>query len=371
MIFSDSNNKANYKLHEEVISRDLCTLCGSCVGLCPYCKIYKEEVRIIDTCDLEAGRCYAFCPRTSLDLDAINRASLDVPYKVTEIGDYKEIIIARATDPKIRAKAQHGGAVSTFVCLALETGDIEAAVLTSSADLEPSGKVAINREDVLSCCGSNFLASPALETFNKLAKTDVQKIGFVGTPCQIIALAKRKICQVNGDNNINKLRLTIGLFCNWTLSHSFLSRLSQVAPIPEIKKMDVPSKSANIFQVYTAEGLETLPLEEVTEYVRPGCNLCLDMTSELADISIGVARGMPEWNTVIIRTETGKRLVEDAKEAGLIEAGSLHEESLNNLKKASLKRKKTVLQAIVSKTGTKDDLIYLKLKPDVIDLLLT
>jgi coenzyme F420 hydrogenase subunit beta len=211
------------------------------------------------------------------------------------------------------------------------------------------------------------LASPALEAFNNLTKKEVLKIGFVGTPCQILALAKRKICRNNADKNIEKLKLTIGLFCNWSLSHNVLSRLSQIIPTNEIKKMDVPSKAANSFQVFTEKEVKTISLEEVTKYIRPACYVCLDMTSELADISIGVARGMPEWNTVIIRTETGKRLINHAKKAGIIETGVLPLESLENLKKASLRRKKITIRKIVSQTGRRDDLIYLNLRQEVVD----
>ncbi len=48
-----------------------CTACGACVNLCPYQAFYQDEVVTLHACDLQEGRCYAFCPRTPTDLDAM------------------------------------------------------------------------------------------------------------------------------------------------------------------------------------------------------------------------------------------------------------------------------------------------------------
>ena len=354
--------KAVQKLQTEVHDRQLCTLCGSCVDLCPRIKPYKGEIRVIDNCNLDEGRCYAFCPRTSLDLDSLSRAVFGVPFRVTEIGEFKEVMMARTSDTEIKAKAQHGGIVSSLICFALERGYIDSAVLTKSENLVPKGIVASNRADVLRCGGSNFLAAPTLGAFNSAVKEDFQRIGFVGMPCQVLALAKRKVVHFKDDSSIDKLALTIGLLCTWALSYSFRDRVSQVVPLSSVKKMDVPSRAANVFQVYASDGVNVIPLDEVRRFIRPGCIVCSDMTAEFADISVGVARGMPDWNTVLIRTEKGKKLIEEMKNARFIEIGSLSSDSFENLKRASLRKKEGAFREILSRTGNNDDLLYLKLK---------
>ena len=363
--------KASQELQAEVRDGDLCTLCGSCVGLCPYVKAYKGQIRMIDKCDRDQGRCYLFCPRTLLDLDSISQAVFGFPYRATELGEVQEVLMAQTTDAEIKGKAQHGGTVSSLIILALEKGIIDAAVLTKSENLIPQGVIAQNRSEVLKCGGSNFLASPTLEAFNTAAKGDLQRIGFVGMPCQVLALAKRKVVRYEDDNSIDKLALTIGLFCTWELAHSFIDRISQEASRESVRKMDVPSKAANVFQVFGSNGVVTIPLDEIRDYVRPACAVCMDMTAEFADISVGVARGMPDWNTVIIRTEKGKKLFEEAKKAGLIVTDALATESLQNLKRASLQKKKRALQEIVARTGNADDLLYLEPKPKEIGALLS
>lgn len=356
--------KALQKLETEVYNQDLCTLCGSCVNLCPYIKVYQGKIRLVGECSIEEGACYAFCPRVSLDLDSITKAVFGTSFRLTEMGEFKEVIMARTKDTEIRARAQHGGIVSSMMCFALERGYIDAAVLTKSENLVPRGLAAFNRSDVLDCSRSNFFASPTIGAFNSLVKTGVERIGFVGTPCQVLALSKRKAVYFRDDRSADKLALTIGLFCTWALSYSFREQVRQVVPFSSVKKMDIPSRAANVFQIYGLDGVKVIPLDEVWNFIRPACRVCLDMTNEFADISVGVARGMADWNTVVIRTDKGKELIEEAERAGVIETGSLPSDSFENLKEASLRKKKRGMEEILSRTKDKHDLLYLKLRAE-------
>jgi coenzyme F420 hydrogenase subunit beta len=60
--------------------------------------------------------------------------------------------------------------------------------------------------------------------------------------------------------------------------------------------------------------------------------MCCDWTAELADLSLGDifdprndARKIPNWNSVIVRTEKGMQLIEGAQKAGAIETSPLEE----------------------------------------------
>jgi coenzyme F420 hydrogenase subunit beta len=63
-----------------------------------------------------------------------------------------------------------------------------------------------------------------------------------------------------------------------------------------------------------------VPLKELDEYVSGPCRYCIDYTSEFADISIGAIGSPDGWNTVIVRTEVGESLFENARRANVIEA---------------------------------------------------
>ena len=64
------------------------------------------------------------------------------------------------------------------------------------------------------------------------------------------------------------------------------------------------------------------------------CRMCCDFSAELADISLGDIydrkrnRRVPNWNSLIVRTEMGLRLIQDAQKADVIETSPLEEESL-------------------------------------------
>jgi coenzyme F420 hydrogenase subunit beta len=82
---------------------------------------------------------------------------------------------------------------------------------------------------------------------------------------------------------------------------------------------------------------------------------------EFADMAVGGSQGAAQaWNTVIVRTEKGMRLLDSARRKGIIETGELPEKTLDHLKYAARNKKKRALQNIVRKTGSEEDLLYLK-----------
>jgi coenzyme F420 hydrogenase subunit beta len=147
--------------------------------------------------------------------------------------------------------------------------------------------------------------------------------------------------------NAQKLTLIIGLFCGWALASSALQDLlSKNADLDSITGMDIPPSKYHTLEVYTKKGTVSISLDEVEKCVRPNCRSCSDMTAEFSDISVGSAR-LPEgwdearsWNQVIVRTETGQKLIDLARQKGVLEFREVPEGNLERLKKASLSKKK-------------------------------
>jgi coenzyme F420 hydrogenase subunit beta len=84
------------------------------------------------------------------------------------------------------------------------------------------------------------------------------------------------------------------------------------------------------------------------------------MTAEFSDLSVGAVEGIPGWNTVIVRTAKGEELLEEAKKARMIEVSEVPRANLKHLEEASLLKKKRALENIVKRTGSKDNLMYLR-----------
>jgi coenzyme F420 hydrogenase subunit beta len=195
--------KGPQDLDKEVIKADLCTLCGACVGLCPYFRAYRGRIVLMDNCNLSQGRCYFFCPRTSSDLEAVNQALFGERYPGDSLGTHRQVTMAKSLDKNALAKGQYGGVVSAIMALALKKKMIDRAVLTQRGkELLSSGTLAQNKRQVLACAGSNYIASPTLEAFNRGVQGPSQKIGVVGIPCQVLAMGKMRVNPLENKSQI-------------------------------------------------------------------------------------------------------------------------------------------------------------------------
>jgi len=360
--------KGQKELRQEVIESGLCTNCGACVNLCPYQAAYQDNLIIIDPCDRQQGRCYAFCPRTFTDLASLRSLIFPNEEFTPELGPLKGFYLTRAADPEIRGQAQHGGTVTVLLSLALKERLIETAIVTQEVDtFLPMGIAVNNSLEIQKAARSKFVASPNLAAFNQLAKSPIQKIGLVTTPCQTLALAKMRAKNYESKNyHIDKLNLVIGLFCGWALSWRELKEIiKQKVGDKKIIGLDIPPSKYQSMEVHTDQGISEVPLEEVLPAVRSSCRYCLDMTAEFSDISVGSAR-LPEgwdvargWNQVIVRTKKGKELLNLAKSRRLLEFREMPPGNLEKLKKASANKKRAALKNLIQKSGHPQNLVYL------------
>jgi len=360
------------ELFEEVINEGLCTLCGGCTGGCPYLLFHKERLVLMDNCTLAEGQCYEYCPRTYTDINTISQQIYGVPYSEDEIGSIREIFLARSIDEEIRTKGQDGGTVTTLLTVALAEEMIDAAVETKMAsDKSPRGFVARNRGELLECSRVSYEPSPVLEALNYLPKESSEKLGIVGLPCQIICVSKMKENPPKNRVSIDNVKLIIGLFCGWTLANGFHRFLQGHFDLSQVMKFDIPHHPAHNFDMYTTSGKRSVDLDDIRQYINGACSYCLDMTAEFADISVGSGRAMFKgWNTVIARTKVGSELIDIAKAKHMLEFQPIPSESFANLKRAALNKKKWALKNIIAKTGSRRDLLYLGLSPNLVDKLL-
>jgi coenzyme F420 hydrogenase subunit beta len=360
-------------LISEVIEKNLCCLCGACAGSCPYLVSYKGRIVQLNTCTLSDGQCYQYCPRTPVDLDELSRMVFGVPYGEEELGSVREVFMARSGDSAIREKGQYGGVVTTLISSALEEGLVDRGLLTrTTGDKTPKPFVAGNPAEVLQSSGSNYMACSVLEAYNRLPEDDPGTLAVVGMPCQVLALGKMKMEPPQHRFHTDRIALVIGLFCTWALSPAgFHEYLKTRVDLTSVNRFDIPPPPANRFDIFTASGPVSRPLEEIRKFVMPTCAYCLDMTAEFADVSVGSVEGQEGWNTVITRTEAGGRLIETAKARGKLEIQALPADKLAHLKKASLNKKKRALKQIIERTGDKQNLLYVGLSSGVAEKLLS
>jgi coenzyme F420 hydrogenase subunit beta len=252
--------------------------------------------------------------------------------------------------------------------LALREGIIDTAVVADEgAGLLPEGAMAQDPEAIRKRGRSKFVVAPNVAEFNRLAKEGGKKIGMVATPCQGLALAKmREKPLKNYADRIDQLKLVIGLFCGWALSwRNLTALLNKKIALEEIEGMDIPPSKYHLLQLYTKKGQIDISLDEVNSSVRGACWYCPDLTGEFSDISVGSAR-LPEgwgvakgWNQVIVRTPMGQRLLDLARDRGVLEFREVPEGNLERLKTASLGKKKTAVKNLKIRSRDPKNLFYL------------
>ena len=346
-------NRGLKALEEKVFGRDLCAACGACLSLCPYLRSWKGKVVKLDDCKLEEGRCFAYCPRTEVDLNEVYKKKFGKNYEEIEMGPVRKIVMARAKDSLWGKKAQTGGIVSSLIDFALREGMIQSGILTPrDGDLLPQGKIIKGRKEILNCAGSSYVSGPTLEALNRGPWKGKERIGIVGLPCHVLALARMKSSSLEKKTPIDRVDLVIGLFCTWALDYKpFTAFLHERVGGHSIKKLNITPPPERILEVTAGDELYRIPVDDIRSFIRPSCRVCLDMTAELSDISVGTVEGKEGWNTVIVRTEMGEDLLRRAKKAGVIETRPLPKNNLSHLKEASLLKKRRALDALNEKGG--------------------
>lgn len=328
------------ELIADVQSKGLCIGCGACVDLCPYFRNHRGTTVSLFPCISATGRCFAFCPKIEVDLDELSKACFGIAYTAKPLGEYRKILIAKGSDKAGKGDFQAGGVVTALVLSALKSKKAGAAILTDNSGLLPVPKVVKTAKGVLSCASSKYSAAPSLSAFNRAVKEGLDNLAVVATPCQSLSLAQMRLNPTGIDNFSDPTAIVIGLFCTWALDYGRLEEfLKKSLDISTIKKFDIPPPPAEVFEVYTDIGKFTFPLSEIRELVPVTCSYCPDMTSEFADISVGVLEGRPDMNTLIIRTERGERFFDDAVKKGFLITAEMPEANLEHLETAAKNKK--------------------------------
>jgi coenzyme F420 hydrogenase subunit beta len=191
----------------------------------------------------------------------------------------------------------------------------------SETPWRPEPIILESKEDILLTTGTKYVNNPNLKVLNELNKNQAN-LAVVGVPCMMQALLKSEIYNI-GIPALNQIKYRIGIFCMESFSYESLLKICEILKVEvnNVKKTDI---NKGKFIVYTDSGEElTVPIKEIGHLGREDCEVCFDLTSESADISIGSIGSPSGWNTVLIRTETGKELYDKLIEKNLIESKAL------------------------------------------------
>lgn len=338
-------------LEKKIVDAGFCTLCGACEAACPVSAIQVEgeKLRRLHNCakDLDlCPICYGVCPHSEAHLLRSLRFVSDAPIKNEAMGYYRKIVLAQATDPKLRELSHGGAVVTSLLSYGIQKKVFDSAIVSQAEKENPSkpkAQVALVPDDILAAVGTKFFPSSVAKAYGSAVygygKT---KIAFIGVPCHVLALRKMEAWQHKISNS---MKITIGLFCFGTFSMSPL--LNYVSEKYGIKPLEIKSmRLSRRFVIQTDKETIKIPLSEVKEHIQPSCRTCTDFTAELADISVGGAYPLKDWSTVIIRTKAGEDFFFDAVENGVISTWVIEEEPevMERVMIAAMNKRNTALE---------------------------
>jgi coenzyme F420 hydrogenase subunit beta len=336
------------ELVADVHNRELCIGCGACVELCPYFKNYRGKTSQLFPCTLEQGRCFAYCPKAEVDLNLLNRQTWQTDYNGSPLGTYRKVLAARAGVQMEAGRFQAGGTVSALLAFALKTGLIDAAALTDRDGLIPVPRLVTDWKQVTRCASSKLMAAPTLSALNKGAAQGFNRLGVVGTPCQMTAVAQMRTNPLQKEEYMVPVALSVGLFCNWSVNTRLLiDMLDRRLNISDIRSMDIPPPPAGVMRLGTGNGILEISLSEIKPLIPHTCYICPDMTAEFSDLSAGMFENRPGWNTLIVRSEAGDEIVDRARREEFIETEDFPEEDLAHLSSAAAEKKERSLRTLI------------------------
>ena len=362
------------ELLEDVHNRELCIGCGACVDLCPYFKNYKGKTSQLFPCTLEQGRCFAYCPKAEVDLNELTHKIWCIDYDGNPLGPYRKVLASRAGRQVKKSAFQAGGTVTALMAFALKNKLIDAAALTDRDGLTPIPRLITDWKKVAGCASSKFMASPTLAALNTGVRKGYNRLGVVGTPCQMTAVAQMRSNPLEREEHKVPVALSVGLFCNWSVdTRQLIDLLAQRLKISEIRGMDLPPPPAGIMTLETDNGRVEVSLSEIKPLIPHTCYICPDMTAEFADISAGMFEGRPGWNTLIVRSEAGDDVVQQAGKEGFLETEGFPDENLKHLLKAAADKKERSLRTLIRRgliNNPGDERAAVRIPQEVVDKIL-
>ena len=315
-----------HKTAAAVIDAERCVGCGGCIAACPSSSIGVAEdgkptlVKMCTGC----SACWDYCPLAGLKTEALHAPASGAgdetapangaPGSAAEDGTAASIELGRIDSSWSvagRANAagvQDGGAVTALLCQLLATGFLDGAIVTRRVDAfrgEPF--LATSPDEVRAAAGSVYHQSHPLKVLNEPLGKGVERIAFVGTPCQISVLrALQRFPWKYRRSSAGAVVLAIGLFCTRSFDPDALEEAVGAAGVTTSKVARVDVRDGELVVRSASTELLRRPVKELYAAGLKGCDECADFTGLGADLAVGNLASEPGRSTVLVRTQAGR-----------------------------------------------------------------
>ena len=185
-----------------------------------------------------------------------------------------------------------------------------------------------------------------------------RKIAMVGTPCEIMAASK---LQYYTDSHID---VKLGLFCMENFSYKYFSVLLKEYDLKmdDIEKFQIDN--GFMFLLLKTKKTVKIHLSVAKRVIRKNCNICVELTSETSDISIGSIGSDEGWSTLIVRTKKGEDIINGAIKQNFIKTKELTESQFNLLNRIAETKIKNNIEHIEKREYFARPVLYQRKQSD-------
>jgi coenzyme F420 hydrogenase subunit beta len=324
------------ELDSEVIEGNLCTHCGTCVGLSngllEMCLTEKGPIpRAITGGLIDINeQAYAACPGRGLNFPELNEFVFGRQPENWLLGCYQNMYIGYSNSPEIRQRGASGGVITQALLYLLRKGTIDGAVVLRQGYPKPWMSVPIiaQTEAEIIAASQSVYAPTSMNLILKEMADFPGRLAYVGLPDQVASL---RSLQRLGSPGALKVDYVLGLYMGTGIYigaiESFL-RMNGIRSLNEVAELHyrdgewpghlhIRTTSGRILQSKKFYYNYLIPF-----YITQASLLSVDFTNELADLSVGDA-WHPRYETsgagfsvIVSRTNKAEKLLHNMQQDG-------------------------------------------------------
>ncbi len=345
-------------------ARELCTRCGSCVGVCPVDAIELTDdayPRLIPDRCIACGLCGAVCPGGAVNFGALARQVFHAPAEGQGFdGRTESTLVGYATDERMRMGGAGGGVVTGLLAHLLQRGEVDGCFVTRMRRDRPwEGEpfIATTVEELCESQGSRYHIIPMNSLWADLRKRKPGRYAAAILPCQM-----------HGFRNLQRevpalaaqITHVIGLFCGGALERNLTAEMLAVRGIrcDEIRDFQFrggewPGRMQAVLKSGEARPLHYSNYKDgaynyfTSLYMPTRCQTCIDGSNEFSDLSVSDAwtrndKGeyiFKNQSRILVRTPRGAALVREAITAGALAVTNVSADPNYRTHRAQTRRK--------------------------------
>lgn len=309
-------------IEKEIINNDLCSVCGTCIGVCPMkcisvCPDGRNVLVNHDKC-IKCNLCALSCPSRNM---IFNQRKMTETLKYDKnIGYYEYFFKGYASTTKIRKNGASGGMI-TGLCSYLLDFNIVDKVLCAKFDGTNGEYVFVEESADLYRSQKSFYIPIPLNAALKEMKNSNLRYAVVGTPCQLQGLSKA----INVLKSFNcKIIIKIGLMCGYIQGRDSIEYIADCMQCTAKEWKFIGWRCGNYpgyvtFQHEVTGEEKKLLIYDALSLAVPffslqRCYLCPDGTNDSADIVFGDVHAFgTDMNIGILRNLAVEKYLYGAK----------------------------------------------------------